>query len=143
MGDLTKDFSRHEFACRGNSCCGHSAPISPILVAALQLLRDHLSIIRGADTPILIVSGFRCLTHDRALAQKRGASPVAIAARNSQHCLGLAADIRVDVLDPSTVVQEAEKILPFRSGGIGRYTGTRARSIHLDCRTTGPARWRD
>jgi hypothetical protein len=26
MGDLTSNFSRHEVACKGKQCCGHSAP---------------------------------------------------------------------------------------------------------------------
>ena len=44
MGDLSRNFDRSEFACRGDNCCGHSSPIDPDLIAALQLLREPIKI---------------------------------------------------------------------------------------------------
>ena len=35
MGDLSKNFNRSEFACKGKNCCGHSAAVHPDLVDAL------------------------------------------------------------------------------------------------------------
>ena len=80
MGDLTKNFSRREFACTGDDCCGGSAPIDKELVQMLQILRDEVRV------PVHISSGFRCNTHNTTVV---GASP------NSMHTLGLAADIIV------------------------------------------------
>ena len=123
MGDLSKDFSRAEFACKGEGCCGGSAPVDPRLVAGLQELRD----MTGAM--LVISSGFRCKTHN---AKVGGAA-------DSQHALGKAAD----VLCPAGWTSErlarmAEQVEAFRQGGIGIYPGR----IHVDVREGGPARWR-
>lgn len=141
MGDLTANFDRREFACRGFRCCGHSAPIAPQLVIALQALRDKLSHDAGLQIPIYVTSGFRCRTHDINLAIGRGTSPVFAAARNSQHCLGTAADVTAPSVGPDALAAAATTIPAFRDGGIGRYTGSRHNAVHLDVRTDGPARW--
>ena len=73
MGDLSRNFSRHEFHCR---CCGR-AELNPRLVEALQELRDL------AGRAVRITSGYRCPDHNRA----EGGS------KRSQHLLGNAADI--------------------------------------------------
>ena len=75
---LTQNFKRQEFACKGEACCGHSAPIDNRLVSLLQAIRN------AAGAPITILSGFRCLTHN---ARVEGAHP------ESYHTLGQAADI--------------------------------------------------
>lgn len=123
MGDLSKDFSRSEFACQGEGCCGGSAPVHPLLVVGLQELRDKVG------RALFISSGFRCVTHN---AKVGGAS-------GSQHTLGMAAD----VLCPAGWTSErfammAETVDVFRHGGIGIYPGR----IHVDVRPNGPARWR-
>ena len=51
MGDLSRDFSRPEFACRDG--CGASV-VSPRLVEKLQAMRDQIG------RPIGIRSGARC-----------------------------------------------------------------------------------
>ncbi len=61
MGDLSKNFNRSEFACKGKNCCGHSAAVHPDLVDALQALRDHIG------KPLSITSGFRCNRHNKAV----------------------------------------------------------------------------
>ncbi len=61
MGDLSKNFNRSEFACKGTNCCGHSAPVQPELVSALQALRDQLNL------PLSITSGFRCNRHNESV----------------------------------------------------------------------------
>jgi hypothetical protein len=78
MGDLTKDFSRHELACKGENCCGHSAPVDRVLVDSLQTLRDLVG------KPLTINSGFRCNRHNARVTDS---------ASNSSHCIGLAADV--------------------------------------------------
>ena len=77
MGDLSKNFNRSEFACKGKNCCGHSAAVHPDLVDALQALRDHIG------KPLSITSGFRCNRHNKAVG----------GAEQSFHTLGMAADV--------------------------------------------------
>lgn len=119
---MSKNFTREEFACQGNGCCGHSSPISYELVDALQELRDIVG------TSLTINSGFRCKVHNSKIG---GAS-------ESIHCLGLAADVKT----PSGMTDEkfyklAEKVKAFRDGGMGIYNGR----IHVDVRRSGKARW--
>lgn len=121
MGNLSKNFDRNEFQCHGKSCCGHSAPISLILVQRLQSLRDRIK------HPIYIVSGFRCQTWNKQIGSKA----------TSQHTLGLAADIRSDRYSPDQLAEFAELMYDFQTGGIGIYENF----LHLDIRGVA-ARWR-
>lgn len=141
MGNLTPNFSRAEFECKGEHCCGHSAPMNPLLIAGLQELRDKLSQVITADCPVIVTSGFRCRTHDAEVARELGFTPEQIIVRNSPHCLGIAADIVAPLADPDMIEEVAESIAAFRNGGIGRYTGARESIVHLDVRADGPARW--
>lgn len=77
MGDLSRNFSRHEFACKCG--CGE-AEVSPFLIEVLQRLRDVLGV------KITVTSGRRCVAHNAAVG----------GAKNSQHLQGLAADIRAE-----------------------------------------------
>ena len=124
MGDLSKNFSRSEFACKGTNCCGHSAPVQPELVSALQALRDQLNL------PLSITSGFRCNRHNESVG----------GATQSFHTLGMAADVTCpDGVTAEDLAQAAETIPSFQQGGIGIYPSW----VHLDVRTTGKARWRN
>ncbi|MFQ5451467.1 MAG: D-Ala-D-Ala carboxypeptidase family metallohydrolase [Nitrospinaceae bacterium] len=77
MGNLTKNFSRHEFQCH----CGCGEGIVRMeLVEKLQRVRDHI----GA--PVIINSAYRCETHNREV----GGSPT------SSHLRSWAVDIRCD-----------------------------------------------
>ena len=73
MGDLTKNFSRKEFACKCG--CGFD-DINIGLVNRLQVIRDIIQV------PIIINSGCRCKTHNKFIG---GASI-------SFHLIGDAAD---------------------------------------------------
>jgi zinc D-Ala-D-Ala carboxypeptidase len=124
---LTTNFSRDEFACKGENCCGHSSPISLVLVTALQTLRN------AVGQPIHVTSGFRCNIHNLKVAKTEF----------SQHTLGNAADIywgEDQRLSPEAMREEAEKILAFYDGGIGVYYDGIKR-IHVDIRSKGSARW--
>ena len=124
MGDLSKNFSRSEFACKGTNCCGHSAPVHPELISALQDLRDQLNL------PLSITSGFRCNRHNESVG----------GATQSFHTLGMAADVACpDGMTAEDLAQAAETIPSFQQGGIGIYPSW----VHLDVRTTGKARWRN
>ncbi len=123
MGDLTNDFDRSEYACRGVDCCDHSASITHLLYNSVQELRDLV----GAK--LIIKSGFRCNKHN---ADTRDAS------KFSRHTTGEAADIRCPPhLDVEQFAKCAEKIHAFRRGGIGLYDDR----IHVDVRKDNPARW--
>ena len=74
MGDLTKNFSKIEFACKCG--CGFD-DINPELVFKLQEIRDHF------ENPIIISSGCRCEIHNKS----QGGAPA------SAHLKGRAADI--------------------------------------------------
>jgi zinc D-Ala-D-Ala carboxypeptidase len=118
MGDLTKSFSRHEFACHCG--CG-GTDVEGELVEHLQELRDLIG------QPVIVVSGFRCQAHNTAVG----------GATRSQHLLGRAADVRVRAMSPIEIKRLAETIDAFRDGGIGLYSAF----VHLDVRPNGPARW--
>lgn len=128
MGDLSKHFSRSEFACKGVDCCGGVAPISERLIAALEALRE-LACLEFPDAPVafFVASGFRCLKHNRTLGSRD----------SSLHTLGMAADIQPHGLYPHHLALLAEQIPDFAAGGIGVYPTF----VHLDVRTGGPARW--
>lgn len=115
MGDMTKNFSRHEFACRDS--CGLDN-ISPRLVQILQAIRDHY------DKPVHITSGLRCPKYNRKVG----------GARNSQHMLGTAADISIEGIAPRDVARFAKTLMPGW-GGIKTY----ATFCHVDVR---PNQWR-
>lgn len=118
MGDLSRNFSKHEFTCR---CCGR-IEINPRLVDALQELRDL------AGLPVRVTSGYRCPDHNRAVG----------GAKQSQHLLGNAADIVVKGRSVAEMHTLAEQVPAFRDGGIGVYP--EQGFVHVDVRT-GRARW--
>jgi uncharacterized protein YcbK (DUF882 family) len=123
MGDLSKNFNRSEFACKGKDCCNHSAPVHPDLVEALQALRDRIG------KPLSITSGFRCNRHNKAIGGEA----------HSFHTLGMAADVACqNGISPAQLATLAEGIDLFREGGIGIYPSW----VHLDVRKNGKARWR-
>lgn len=118
MGDLSKNFSRWEFACHCG--CGQEE-VSPLLVEALQRLRD------AVGKPIHVTSGCRCPAHNQAVK----GSP------RSQHCIGRAADIQVKGMSSQKLGALAETIPGFARGGVGLYD----RWVHVDVRVYGPVRW--
>lgn len=74
MGDLSRNFSRDEFACKCG--CGYSA-ISPKLIDLLQTIRGYIGV------PMTILSGCRCEEHNKDVG----------GVEFSQHLYGRAADI--------------------------------------------------
>lgn len=118
MGDLSRNFSKSEFACR---CCGR-AEIDQRLVDALQELRDL------AGAPVRVTSGYRCPDHNRAVG----------GAKQSRHLLGHAADIVIKSLSVAGMYELAEQVDAFRKGGIGVYP--ERGFIHVDIRE-GRTRW--
>lgn len=117
MGDLTKNFSRAEFACKCG--CGYD-DIDEDLVKLLQGLRNWWR------RPVRINSGCRCAEHNADV----GGAPA------SKHVLGIAADVTVDGIPPEEVYRWLECLLG-EAGGLGKYETF----THVDVRANGPARW--
>jgi len=61
MGDLTRNFSHSEVACKCGRCKG-AAKISPDLMVRLQAVRDEAG-------PIRVNSGVRCRKHPESKAR--------------------------------------------------------------------------
>jgi len=117
MGDLTKNFSRWEFAC--NCGCGFDR-IDMELVENLQSIRDQFTM------PIHVSSGCRCAEYNNSIGSKP----------TSQHVLGKAADIWIADVRPIYIARRAVKLACFKYGGIGVYDTF----VHLDVRGK-TARW--
>lgn len=117
MGDLSENFSRHEFACKCG--CGFDT-VDADLLDLLQRIRSHFG------EPITITSACRCPERNKKVG----------GAANSQHLYGRAADIVVSQLTLSRAADFAHCWLGD-SGGVGEY----ADFVHIDTRTNGPARW--
>lgn len=75
MGDLSLNFSRHEFTCHH---CDKLPQLDRVLTDGLQRMRTAMGV------PLRIISGYRCPFHNRAVG----------GSRKSQHILGRAADVR-------------------------------------------------
>lgn len=113
MGDLSAHFSRKEFVCKH---CGMGAPVDPQLVTLLERIRE----ITGK--PLVVISGSRCIPHNRAVGGVDG----------SQHVKGRAADI-----GPGRVDGHRARALGATGVGLrGRW------AVHVDVRTSTPATWR-
>lgn len=119
MGDLSKNFSRWEFECRG--CCGLD-DVKQRLIDSLQRFRDIV------QSKVVVRSGRRCFRHNMYVGGRY----------TSQHLYGTAADLEtVKGMTPEEMARIAVTIPEFRMGGIGVYDW----GIHVDVRTDGPARW--
>lgn len=113
---LSNNFKVKEFACNDGS---DTVLISDDLVDLLQKIRDHFGV------AVTINSGYRTSTYNKKVG----------GATNSQHVKGTAADIVVKGVDPLTVAQYSEHLMPD-SGGIGVYQTF----THVDVRTSR-SRW--
>ena len=121
MGDMSNNFNRSEFACKGEGCCNHTARIQQRLVNALQKLRENI------NKPIIVVSGYRCSKHNIEVG----------GAKESMHVKGLAADIKVDGMSVEELYEAVLAIPDFSNGGVGIYKTW----IHVDVREK-KARWK-
>ena len=113
---LSNNFKVKEFACNDGS---DTVLISDELVDLLQKIRDHFRV------AVTINSGYRTSTYNKKVG----------GATNSQHVKGTAADIVAKGVDPLTVGQYVEYIMPDH-GGIGVYQTF----THVDVRSNR-SRW--
>jgi len=82
MGDLSKHFSRHEFACKCG--CGRDT-IDTETLKLCEIVREFVG------QPVTVTSGHRCEAHNRRVG----------GGTRSQHLYGRAADLTVT--DPAAV----------------------------------------
>ncbi len=115
MGDISANFNRSEFACKCG--CG-SNQINPALIETLESIRRLIG-----NNPITITSGVRCEKHNKYCG----------GAKNSQHLLGTAADIKCDI-KPKILADIIN--VNLNVGGLGVYPGF----VHIDVRSI-KARW--
>ena len=137
MGNLSKNLSRHEFACN----CGHCGfdTVDSQLITVLQEVTDSF------DAYIRITGGNRCREHNyklRELYESSGGKHGAKTACKSQHIHGRAADFQLyhngsrEQIDPSIVYSYLLNKYPD-SFGLGLYSNR----VHIDTRTSKAARW--
>lgn len=115
---ITEHFRVYEFACSDGS---DVVFVSQALVEILENIRVHF----GAA--VTVTSGYRTVSYNKTVSGSASAS---------QHCSGLAADIKVAGVSPAAVADYAEQLLGSH-GGVGRY-GT---FTHIDVRAD-KARWK-
>jgi uncharacterized protein YcbK (DUF882 family) len=116
MGDLSNNFSRHEFACKCG--CGFDT-VDVELIPVLQALRDYFA------RRVTISSGCRCGAYNYRVG----------GSGKSQHTFAKAADISVQSVAPSTVHHYLDKKYESKYG-IGLYQTF----THIDVRKIR-ARW--
>jgi uncharacterized protein YcbK (DUF882 family) len=127
MSNLSTNFSRNEFSCRGiNNKGGHPGQWcgNDTVDAELILILEDVRQVFGGN-PILITSGCRCPVHNR---HEGGAD-------GSFHILGKGADFKIKNVHADNVADYMEQKYPDKYG-IGRYVGR----THVDCRFK-KARW--
>ncbi len=141
MGDLTKNFSRHEFACKCG--CGFDT-VDFELLNVLQNLANHLSFIHDCKIMVIIVSGCRCKEYNEKV-KKRYNSNYKPYSSKSQHMFARAADIKVykkinneksEKFDPNSIYSYLNTKYPNQYG-IGRYKTF----THIDTKSGKPRRW--
>lgn len=114
---LSEHFKTSEFACKH---CGLYY-VDPALVNALESIR------RRVGKPVIINDAFRCIEHNESVG----------GAKNSQHLLGKAADIRIEGYTGRDLYNITESSKLFN--GIGR--DDFHNYVHVDIREHGLVRW--
>jgi uncharacterized protein YcbK (DUF882 family) len=114
MKYLSKNFKDIEFKCK---CCGQFIS-NDALIWFLECIREHFK------QPITIVSGTRCVRHNKECG----------GAENSQHLYGRAVDIQIKGVSPDSVYKYCDSI--NINGGVGKYKTF----THIDVRNF-KSRW--
>lgn len=108
---LSENFNLSEFDCNDDSTTPDN------VIVNLQLLAEQLQVLRDfVGKPITISSGYRSPNYNDNVIK---------GAKNSQHKLGHAADIRVEGVRASEIhgiISELIKDGRMKEGGLGRYS---------------------
>lgn len=124
MGDLTKNISRSELACKCG--CG-SDSMDFETVNIVQESCDHFAKVLGVDKVILrLNSGNRCFKYNRSIGSND----------RSQHPQGRAIDYTIDGVEPLELYNYLNGKYPGQYG-MGKY----GFFTHIDTRTGRSARW--
>ena len=110
---ITDHFRVYEFACSDGS---DVVFVSQALADILENIRVHFG------KPVTITSGYRTVSYNAGLKNS---------SKKSQHCNGLAADIKVEGHTPKEVYDYACSLLGDH-GGVGIYNTF----VHVDVRAT-------
>lgn len=113
---LSENFKVKEFRCQDGS---DPIFVDDDLVDIVQKVRTNFG------KAVTITSAFRTASHNKKVG----------GATYSQHCYGMAADIKVSGVSASAVADYIETLIP-NTGGIGRYSTW----THVDTRKT-KSRW--
>ena len=115
--NITEHFKVREFQCSDSS--------RPVFIS--QTLADLLEAIRQRiGRPLRISSGYRTVSYN---ATVKGSS------KTSKHCMGLAADIKANGIEPQQLYNIACELLGDH-GGVGLYSW----GVHVDVRSE-KSRW--
>lgn len=147
MGDLTKNLSVKEFACKCEypDCKAHKSVAHMPLVLTLQEAADHFKqVYKATEVSIEITCGNRCKKHDVDVQTKdTGKTRAEAEAMDSQHVYCVAADHKIKVLtgmywmtvEPEDIYNYYDKKY-FDRFGVGLYSNR----VHVDTRSK-KARW--
>lgn len=113
---LTTHFNSDEFKCK---CGCEGLIIDARLVLSLESLRGYM------ESPIEVLSGFRCPKHNKAVG----------GARSSKHLLGIAADVTSP--DLMKLYKAASKYVQFNGIGLD----TQRNFLHVDVRNAPKVQW--
>ena len=119
MGNLSKNLSRHEFACKCGCGCN---TVDFELVGVIQDVCDHF------NCTVEITSGHRCFKHNR--------TPEVGSNDNSMHPQGRAGDCKFKFTSPLEVHDYLCEAYPDQYG-FGLYNTFN----HIDTRSGDSARW--
>ena len=124
MAKITENFSLHEFKCKdGSDVPNEYLPNVIELAKNLQVLRDEI------NKSITINSAYRSPKYNAKVG----------GAKNSQHLVAKASDLRVSGITPRELANVIERLIKegkMKQGGIGVYKTF----THYDIRGT-KARW--
>lgn len=131
---LSPNFTRAEFACKGKNCCDKSLRMSMRTVLALEAVRA-IANKKKPGSRVIVTSGCRCPIHNKRAGGMAGSRHMANADGVAD-----AADITIDGFTGKEIAAMGEQVPEFRDGGIGTYSKY-PDMCHLDTRPNGPARW--
>ena len=142
MGDLSKNLSRHEMACKCG--CGFDT-VDYVLVNVLQGAVDYFEEFLEVEIVLDVSGGNRCRRHNvslRELFQSSDGKMGALTADESEHIYARAADVKLFEKVSGKQVAPSLVAAYFELFGKGLSVGRYSSRTHVDTRTDGGKRWR-